>query len=67
MATSTKDYVAIAKIINTDYMFEKAWGTRAAARAIETLANKMADYFASQNERFDRNHFMDACGMKNNG
>lgn len=30
---------------------------------VSTMANRLADYFASENPRFDRDHFLAACGV----
>jgi hypothetical protein len=31
--------------------------------AVARLANDMADYFETENPRFDRDRFMEACGL----
>ena len=65
-----KDYKAIADIIKREYI-------RHCADEINTLqvntrgrlvtsriAMNIADYFASHNEWFNRNMFLDACGIE---
>lgn len=67
MATSRKDYVAVAETI-----------TRALARADETrnpnaaeivafVARAMADHFARDNGAFNRQRFYRACGLTEAG
>ena len=51
-----KDYVLIAQIIAT------AWHGSAGMKA--DLANSFADKLESTNPRFNRERFLDACGVK---
>ena len=60
-----KDFKAVAEIITivigdgfdeTDY--DNGWQD-----AIEDTAKHLADYFATQNPRFDRDRFMRVCGL----
>lgn len=73
---SRKDYEAIAALVmarnvwldsqrksakvSTDYMegFDVGY-----ICALEVLANSMAEHFASENPRFDRERFLTACGF----
>jgi hypothetical protein len=32
--------------------------------AVENVAAKLADYFAADNDRFDKVHFLKACGVE---
>lgn len=60
MATTARDFDAVAKII------DKRWSDSMSDDAEQVLldvAGNLADYFASQNERFDRERFMSACGI----
>jgi len=55
-----KDFKAIAEIIKN-----KTSHVNPQLLFIPTidLARKLADYFATQNPRFDRQKFLDACGL----
>ncbi|MCK5614899.1 hypothetical protein KAR91_74240 [Candidatus Pacearchaeota archaeon] len=61
-----KDIKAIAEIIknklNVDecgnFDFDAGWG-----KALHKTAIQLANYFATQNPRFDRQKFLDACGL----
>ena len=59
MATSKKDYEAIAAI------FRRAYGdwdsSRDARCALDDLKIMLSDYFSSQNARFDWDRFVEAC------
>lgn len=53
-----KHYRAIAKILkNHDDFIERV-------NKYTSLCNDLADYFASDNPRFDREKFLAACGVK---
>lgn len=52
-----KDYVATAEILARHYDTL----TVADEEKFDTLANKFADMFAGDNERFLRERFLDAC------
>lgn len=52
-----KHYAAIAAImseVHDDYRFDGA---------VDAMARRMADYFKSENPRFDRDRFIAACGL----
>ncbi len=52
-------YKAIAAIVNIDYDQDcNEYGARV------DMAEKLADYFASDNPRFDRERFLTACGVE---
>ena len=63
-----KDFKAVAEIIkNSHRAFEDIDSSFYAGGRFdgaEIIADKMADYFATQNPRFDRNQFMQACGLE---
>jgi len=52
-----KDYVATAEILARHYDTI----TIAEEESFDALANKFADMFAADNERFLRERFLDAC------
>ena len=62
-----KDFKAVAEIIN------KHTGRSAAyfngihrpevTQTVQRITDKLADYFTTQNPRFDRSRFMRACGL----
>jgi hypothetical protein len=52
-----RHFEAIAAILDgvrDDYRFDGA---------VDAMANRMADYFKSENPRFDRDLFLAACGL----
>ena len=54
-----KDYVAIAESIST---FRRDWANdEAYLVASEMIADRLANVFAKDNERFDFDKFMEAC------
>jgi len=58
MSMSRKDYVAIAAIFKTE--IEANEDSRQPAY---NLALQIADYFGKENERFDEDRFLKACGF----
>lgn len=50
-----KDFKAVAEIIRKQYEDGGVWCL--------DFAQKIANYFATQNPRFDCNRFMKACGL----
>lgn len=60
MATTQRDFEAVARII--DGSWEKA--PLESEDLLVEISEKLADYFESQNERFDRERFMKACGIE---
>ena len=56
-----KDYVAIANMIAEKTL--NYWG-KDAMRLRDSLAKRMAYYFADDNPKFDRGQFLEACGVK---
>ena len=56
-----KDYVTTADILARHYDSI----TVEQEEAFDTLANKFADMFAADNERFLRDRFLDACYAEN--
>lgn len=53
-----KDYVAVAKIIADNDSGMSIWTVRA------RIADALAEMFAADNPRFDRERFLKACGIK---
>lgn len=64
MATSKKDYIAIAGIINGE---QAAYPNKPSgivrSETCGMIARKMADYFATCNPAFDHARFLVACGV----
>jgi xanthine dehydrogenase iron-sulfur cluster and FAD-binding subunit A len=60
MATTARDFDAVAAII--DKRWSESMSDEAEAVLVDTACH-LADYFASQNERFDRARFLLACGL----
>jgi len=57
-----KDFKAIAKIIRDSYNYD--WCGREMSKiCFDRTAKRLADYFATQNPLFDRQKFLDACGL----
>ena len=58
-----KDFKAVAEIIEKRKKLNR--GTRLTSNFLyaDDLAGDLADYFATQNPRFDRERFMKACGL----
>lgn len=57
-------YKAIATIIKGEIDFTQKEGHCYNCRErLRTLVGNMADYFASDNSLFDRQKFLDACGL----
>lgn len=52
---SRKDYKAIAEIMKTE--------SRGYETIPDRISEKLADYFAQDNPRFDRDRFLAACGL----
>lgn len=61
MATSKKDYIAIAAVIKAASETRPVMSPRGTR---EYIAVKVADYFATQNPAFDRARFLQACGVE---
>jgi hypothetical protein len=53
-----KDYVATAEILSD-------WADVMDYETLYALAKDFADYFSSDNERFDRKRFFSAVGIEN--
>ena len=65
---SKKHYEAIANRIalvssGTKYLTENT-AARGHQRGVVELASVLADYFATENPRFDRERFLAACGVQ---
>jgi len=55
-----KHYEAIAEVIN-DVI--RPYDERAVQNLVYDVTNDLADYFESDNPRFDRDRFLTACGI----
>lgn len=68
MSLSRKNYEAVAAIVAGTLPARphasSSFYVRGYAAGVEDLAEKLADYFASDNERFDRDRFLKACGVR---
>ena len=66
MALSRKNYEAVAAIVAGEALdppIADAWD-RGYESAREGIAVSLANYFARDNERFDRARFLNACGVQ---
>lgn len=64
MAMSRKDYEKVAAILREENAFAangRDVASRTARAVVATVAVKMADMFAEDNPRFDRDRFLEAC------
>lgn len=61
-----KHFKAVAEIIKTEYDFilENDYRDVDSKDTVTNIIYKLADYFAMQNLRFDRERFMEACGLE---
>ena len=60
-----KDFKAVAGIIKASIDVTIIYSTTEPNTTIKgNIAIDLADYFATQNPRFDRNRFMKACGLE---
>ena len=58
-------YKAIAAIIKTQPTYETTKGYPGSYHnCTGDIAEKLADYFAQNNSRFNKEKFLDACGIK---
>lgn len=60
---SKKHYEAIAAIIASTYRNAALYNDAGRLETLETTAARLADYFATDNPRFDRERFLAACGI----
>ena len=60
-----KDFKAIAEIIKTEFTAFDGTGEDdyEGKHATISIAGHLADYFITQNPRFDRQKFLNACGL----
>ena len=57
-------YKAIAGIVKDEIEYAKCFASqRFAVDICKECATKLADYFAKNNPRFDREKFLEACGL----
>jgi len=55
-----KDYEAIAEILSAVAIEREHWQVPA-PNTVFTVMRKLADYFAEENPRFNRERFVEAC------
>ena len=60
--TSKKHYIAIAREIAE--LLKDLEGSNAAINAVALLASRLACIFKDDNPAFDRERFLQACGVK---
>lgn len=62
-----QNYEAIAAILCEEYKclgYETVLSKMSSARhKTRSIANRLANYFATENENFDKNKFLEACNM----
>jgi hypothetical protein len=61
---SRKDYVAVAEVLNTQAVKAVEGHEVTAFFAVADIANGLADLFAADNPRFDRDRFLTAAGVE---
>jgi len=62
---SKKDYRTIAEIMKSEYIRYDGTGEDdgEGKNTVSCIVRKLSDYFTIDNPRFDRNRFMQACGL----
>ena len=55
-----KDYELIAEVLR-EYHWNAKYGRVTASDVVTMIINDLSDVFASENERFDNNKFLEAC------
>lgn len=60
-----KDFKAIAEIIkgNVEFIKQTDGHCYNCRERIRNIADELADYLSTQNPRFDRKRFLEACGV----
>ena len=58
-----KDFKAVAEIIKENTQEQFKLGGNTVWLSKRYTCRNLADYFATQNPRFDRNQFMRTCGL----
>ncbi len=64
---SRKDYIATARVIADEVEATNPAVEPTRALSIERIARHLADTFAADNSRFDRQRFYFACALDDNG
>lgn len=60
--TTRKDFEAVAQIVQANTVPDPAAGfDEGFSACAHSIASDLADYFESDNPRFDRERFMEAC------
>jgi len=62
MSMTRKHYVAVAKVLDTEMV--RVWGNVEAVKAVESIAESLADMFKADNLRFDRPTFYNAASVR---
>lgn len=66
MSMSKKDYIAIASAIRSErscWPKDESLGDEFAYAALRSVTSRLAEVFAADNPRFDRNRFLEACDL----
>lgn len=58
-----KHFESVAAIIAAELAGKPACNRPDIARAVAKTAQRLADYFAAENPKFDRARFLTACGV----
>lgn len=58
-----KHYEAIAEILS-EHKDDSQYSTVIDERRVESISLSLADYFEKDNPRFDRDRFLEACGVE---
>ena len=62
-----KDYELIAAVIATNYRESHLWSNKdkreGAENSVECISEDLANMLAADNSRFDRERFLQACGL----
>lgn len=58
-----KHFEALARILKDNQVEIHSDFDRGYIAGVEGVAHEMADYFASENPRFNRKQFLTACGI----
>ena len=63
MAMSRKDFVAIAAVIKSEVDTARLLQNEQAIATLTIVANNLAHHCATACKEFNRNRFLDACGV----
>ena len=57
---SSKDYIAMAKLLNELTKYHSMYKQKTLVVPYDMLVAKICDFFSADNDRFDKNKFLDA-------